>query len=136
MRRSSSTAERGPEPVSGGGFPPGVLTSAGRPGGDRHLVAEAPDCTAEGEAPASGDLRLVLVTASGFEVPLVTSPAQAARLVRRSGETDVVELRGAEDSESLRDRWVCSPRPVPADRLLSRSLLVSRRESPVEGGAA
>lgn len=136
MPQSSSAAERGPERVSGGGFPPGVLTSAGRPGGDRHLVVEAPDCTAEGETPASGDLRLVLVTASGFEVPLVTSPAQAARLVRRSGETGVVELRGAEDPESLRDRRACSPRPVPVDQLLSRSRLVSRRESPGEGGAA
>ena len=136
MSQSSSAAKRGPEPVSGGGFPPGALTSTGRPGGDRLRVVESPDCTAEGETPAIGNLRLVLVTASGFEVPLVTSPAQAARLVRRSGEKDVVELRGAEDPESLRDRRVCSPHPVPVDQLLSRSRLVSRRESPVEGGAA
>lgn len=136
MSRSSSAAERGPERVPDGGFPPGALTSAGRPGRDRIRVVKASDCTAAGETPAIGDLRLVLVTASGFEVPLVTSPAQAARLVRRSGETDVVELRGAEDPGSLRDRRACSPRPVPVDRLLSRSRLVSRRESPVEGGSA
>jgi len=40
------------------------------------------------------DLRLMLVTESGFEVPLVASPTQAARLLRSSGETDAADQRG------------------------------------------
>lgn len=135
MARSSPAVERGPERVSDGELPPGVLPSAGRPGGERLQVADAPDCTPEDGRPPIGELRLVLVTASGFEVPLVASPEQAARLARCAGETDVVDQRGAEDPRrQARRRY--GPRPIPVARLLSRGHLVNRSATPIEGGAA
>ncbi len=82
------------------------------------------------------DLRLMLVTASGFEVPLVASPAQAARLLRSSGETEGTDQRCVGDPGSPRSRRVRRPRPVPLDQLLSRGRLVSRFETPLGGGAA
>ena len=135
MARASSAVERGPDEVSSGELPPGVLTSGGRPGGEQLQVVQVPGCTPEGGTPPIGELRLVLVTASGFEVPLVTSPEQAARLLRCASETDVVDLRGAEDP-GRQARGVCGPRPVPVARLLSRGHLVNRSATPVEGGAA
>jgi hypothetical protein len=136
MSRSSSAVERGPGRVSGGGFPPGALTSAGGPEGDRLRVVEGSDHSPEDETSPIGDLRLVLVTASGFEVPLVASPAQAARLLRSSGETDAADQRGDGDPGGLRNRRVRRPRPVPVDQLLNRMRLVSRFETPLGGGAA
>ena len=82
------------------------------------------------------DLRLMLVTESGFEVPLVASPAQAARLLRSSGETDAADQRGDGDPGGPRSRRVRHPRPVPVDQLLSRGRLVSRFETPLGGGTA
>jgi hypothetical protein len=86
--------------------------------------------------PLIGNLRLVLVTASGFEVPLVASPAQAARLLRNSAEADAADQRGDGDPEAPRCRRVHHPRRVPVDELLSRGRLVSRFETPLGGGAA
>ncbi len=136
MSRSSSAVERGPRRVPGGGFPPGTLTSAGGPEGDRLRVVEASDQSAEDETPPRGDLRLMLVTESGFEVPLVASPAQAARLLRSSGETESTDQRGDGDPGDLRNRRVRRPRPVSVNQLLSRGRLVSRFEIPLGGGEA
>src|SRR5664280_3088695 len=93
MSQSSSAVEQGPGRVSGGGVPAGALTSSAGPEVDRLRVVEASDQSTENEAPPIIDLRLVLVSASGFEVPLVTSPAQAARLLRSSGETEGTDQR-------------------------------------------
>jgi hypothetical protein len=82
------------------------------------------------------DLRLMLVTESGFEVPLVASPAQAARLLRSSGESDAADQRGDGDPGGPRNRRVRRPRPVPVDQLLNRMRLVSRFETPLGGGTA
>jgi len=122
--------------VSGGGFPPGALTPAGGSREDRLRVVEGSDHSPEDETPPIGDPRLVLVTASGFEVPLVASPAQAARLLRSSGETDAADQRCDGDPGGLRNRRVRRPRPVPVAQLLSRGRLVSRFETPLGGGEA
>jgi hypothetical protein len=136
MSRSSSAVERGPGRMSGGGFPPGALTSAGGSREDRLRVVEGSDHSPEDETPPIGDLRLVLVTASGFEVPLVASPAQAALLLRSSGETEGTVQRGDGDPGGPGGRRVRRPRPVPVDQLLSRGRLVSRFETSLGGGAA
>ncbi len=136
MSRSSSAVERGPDRVSGGGFPPGARTSAGGPEGDRLRVVEASDHSLEDETPPIGDLRLVLVTASGFEVPLVVSPAQAARLLRCSDKSEGTDQSGDGDPGGVRSRRVRRPRPVPVAQLLSRGRLVSWSETPLGGGAA
>jgi hypothetical protein len=137
MSRSSSAVEQGPGRVSGRGVPAGALTSSVGPEGDRLLrVVDASDQSTESEAPPIIDLRLVLVSESGFEVPLVTSPAQAARLLRNSGEADGTDQRGDGDPGGPRSRKLRRPRPVPVDELLSRGRLVSRFETPFGGGAA
>jgi hypothetical protein len=136
MSRSSSAVEQGPGQVSGGGVPAGVLTSAGGPEGDRLRVVDASDQATESEAPPTIDLRLVLVSASGFEVPLVTSPAQAARLLRNSGEAEGTNQRGDGDPGGPRSRRLRRPRPVPVNQLLNRGRLVSRFEMPLGGDAA
>ncbi|MGP8063750.1 MAG: hypothetical protein ACLP5O_14550 [Acidimicrobiales bacterium] len=86
--------------------------------------------------PQIGNLRLVLITASGFEVPLVTTPVQTARLLRSSGEAHTTAQRGDGDPEAATCRRVRHPRRVPVDELLSRGRLVSRFETPLGGGAA
>jgi hypothetical protein len=136
MSRSSSAVEQGPGRVSGGGVPAGTLTSSVGPEGDQLRVVETSDQSTESEAPPIIDLRLVLVSASGFEVPLVTSPAQAARLLRNSGEADGTDQRGNGGPGGPRSRRLHHPRPVPVDQLLSRGRLVSRFGTPLEGGAA
>jgi hypothetical protein len=136
MSRSSSAAERGPGRVSAGGVPPGALTSSGGAARDPLRVVKGPDRSPEDETPSIVDLRLVLVTASGFEVPLVASPAQAARLLGSSGETKGTDQRGDGDPGGPRSRRVRRPRPVPVDQLLTRARLVSRFETPLGGGAA
>jgi hypothetical protein len=83
-----------------------------------------------------GGVRLALATASGFEVPLVTSPAQTARLVRSSGEADAANRRAVGDPALPVSRRVRRPRPVPVDQLLSRNRLVIQVETPLGGGAA
>ena len=136
MSRSSSAAERGPGRVSGGSVPLGALISAGPTEADRLRVVEGSDHSPKDETPPIIDLRLVLVTASGFEVPLVASPAQAVRLLRSSGGTDATDQRGDGVPGGPRSRRVRHPRPVPVDQLLSRGRLVSRFETPLGGGAA
>jgi hypothetical protein len=136
MSRSSSAVERGPGRVSGGSVPLGALISAGPAEADRLRVVGASDHSPEDETPPIIDLRLVLVTASGFEVPLVASPAQAARLLRSSGETEGTDQRCDGDPGGPRSRRVRRPRPVPVDQLLSQGRLVSRFETPLGGGAA
>jgi hypothetical protein len=136
MSRSSSAVERGPGRVSTGGVPPGAPTSAGGAERDPPRVVEGPDHSPEYETPPMLDLRLMLVTESGFEVPLVASPTQAARLLRSSGETDAADQRGDGDPGGPRSRRVRHPRPVPVDQLLSRGRLVSRFETPLGGGTA
>jgi hypothetical protein len=131
MSRSSSAVGQGP-----GSFPPGALRSARESVEDRLRVVEGSDHSPEVEMPLIGNLRLVLVTASGFEVPLVASPAQAARLLRNSAEADAADQRGDGDPEAPRCRRVHHPRRVPVDELLSRGRLVSRFETPLGGGAA
>jgi hypothetical protein len=135
MSRSSSAVVQGPGRVSGGGIPAGALMSAGGPEGDR-LRADGSDRSPQDEMPPIGDLQLVLVTARGFEMPLVTSPAQAARLLRSSGEADAADQRSDGDPGIPRGRRLCRPRPVPVDQLLSRGRLVSRFETPLGGCAA
>ena len=108
----------------------------GRTRRDRLRVVEGSDHSPGDETPPDRRLRLVLVTASGFEVPLVTSPAQTARLLRSSGEADAADQRGGGDPGAPRSRRVRRPRPVPVDQLLSRGRLVSRFETPLGGGAA
>ena len=136
MSRSPSAVERGPGRVSGGSVALGALISAGPAEADRLRVVEASEHSPEDETPPIIDLRLVLVTASGFEVPLVASPAQAARLLRSSGETEGTDQRCDGDPGGPRSRRVRRPRPVPVDQLLSRGRLVSRFETPLGGGAA
>ena len=131
MSRSSSAMERGP-----GGLPPGVLGSAGESGEDRLRVIDASDHSPEVDAPVIGNLRLVLVTASGLELPLVTSPAQAARLLMSSDEARNAARCGDGDPEAATCRRVRHPRCVPVGELLSRVRLVSRFEMPFVGGAA
>ena len=131
MSRSSSAAERGPGRVSGGSVPLGALISAGPTEADRLRVVEGSDHSPKDETPPIIDLRLVLVTASGFEVPLVASPAQAARLLRSSGGTDATDQRGDGDPGAPRVRGARRPCPVPVDQLLSRGRLVSRFETPL-----
>ena len=131
MSRSSSAMERGP-----GGLPPGVLGSAGESGEDRLRVIDGSDHSPEVDAPVIGNLRLVLVTASGFNVPLVTAPAQAARLLWSSDEAHNATQCGDEDPEATTRRRTRHPRRVPVGELLSRVRLVSRFETPFVGGAA
>ena len=131
MSRSSSAAERGPGRVSGGSVPLGALISAGPTEADRLRVVEGSDHSPKDETPPIIDLRLVLVTASGFEVPLVASPAQAVRLLRSSGGTDATDQRGDGDPGAPRVRGARRPCPVPVDQLLSRGRLVSRFETPL-----
>jgi hypothetical protein len=136
MSRSSAAVERGPGRVSGGGFPQGALTSARGSREDRVRVVQTSDRPAEDETPPIGDLRIVLVTATGFELPLVATPAQAARLLRGFGATDAADQSGDGDPGGPRGRRVRHPRRVPVDQLLSRGRLVSRFETPLGGGAA
>jgi hypothetical protein len=86
--------------------------------------------------PVIDNLRLVLVTVSGFEVPLVTTPAQTARLLRSFDKTHVATRGGDGDPEAPTYRRVHHPRPVPVDELLGRVRLVSRFETAHGGGAA
>lgn len=86
--------------------------------------------------PVIGNLRLVLVTASGFKVPLVTSLAQAARLLRSSDKAQTDTQCGDGDLEAPTRRKMLHPRRVPVGELLSRGRLVSQFETPLEGGAA
>lgn len=136
MSRSSSAVERGPGRVSDRDVPPGALPSAGGPDAGRLRVVEASDQSPEDETPPILDLRLMLVTESGFEVPLVTSPAQASRLLRSSGDRSVVDQRGNGDPGPLKSRRVRRPCPVPVDQFLSRGRLFIRFETPLGGGAA
>ncbi len=136
MTRSSSAVERDPDRVSGGGSRRGALTSAGRSREDRLRVVDGHDQSPEDETPPVGDLRLMFITASGFKVPLVATPAQAARLLRSCGETDAADQSRKGDPAVPMSRRMDRPRPVPVDRLLSRGRLVSRVETPLGGGAA
>ena len=136
MSRSSSAVERGPGRVSGGDVPRGALTSAGGPDAGRLRVVEASDQSPEDETPPMLDLRLMLVTESGFEVPLVTSRAQSARLLRSSGDKSAVDQRGNGDPGPLKSRRVRRPCPVSVDQFLSRGRLFIRFETPFGGGAA
>ena len=141
MSRSQSTVERDHDPVSGGELPtgaltPGTRTLAGGSEEDRLRVVHVSDHSPGDEAPPIGDQQLVLVTASGFEVVLVTSPRQAAWLLRSSGETGAANQHGDRDPGAPRCRTVRRPRPVSVGQLLSQSRLVSRFESPLGGGAA
>lgn len=131
MSRSSSAPEQGP-----GGFSPGALRSAGESGEDRLRVVEGSDHSPELDMPVVGNLRLVLVTASGFKVPLVTSSAQAARLLRGSDKAHTAARLGDEDLEAATCRRMLHPRRVPVDELLSRGRLVGQLETPLGGGAA
>lgn len=131
MFRSSSAIERGP-----GGFTQGALRSAGESRGDRLRVAEGSDPSPDVDMPVIDNLRLVLVTVSGFEVPLVTTPAQTARLLRSSDKMHVATQGGDGDPEAPTYRRVRHPRPVPVDELLGRVRLVSRFETALRGGAA
>jgi hypothetical protein len=136
MSRSSSAVERGPDEVSSGGLPPGALTPAGGSGNNRLRAVGGSDHSPVDETPPIGDLRLVLVTATGVEFPLVASPAQTARLLRSSGEAGGADQHGDGDSGCPRGRRVRHPRRVPVDQLLSRGRLISRFEAPLRGGAA
>jgi hypothetical protein len=136
MSRSSSAVERGPGRVSGGGFPPGALTPAEGSGEDRLRIVGGSDHSPEDGTPPIGNLRLVLVTASGFEVPLVASPAQTARLLSSSGGTVATVRLGNGEAGDPGGRRVRRPHPVPVDQLLSRTRLVSRFGTPLGGGAA
>jgi hypothetical protein len=131
MSRSSSAVERGP-----GDFPPGALRPAEESGHDRLRIVEGSDQSPEVDVPVIGNLRLALVTASGFKVPLVTSPAQAARLLRSSGEAHTATQRGDGDLEDPTCRKMLHPRRVPVDELLSRGRLVCQFETPLGDGAA
>jgi hypothetical protein len=136
MSRSSSAVERGTGRVSGGDVPPGALIPVGGPDTGRLRVVEASDQSPEDESPPMLDLRLMLVTESGFEVPLVTSGAQSARLLRSSGDGSVGDQRGDGDVGPLKSRRVRRPCPVPVDQFLSRGRLFIRFETPLGGGAA
>src|SRR5664280_3195444 len=120
MSQSSSAVERGPGRVSDGDVPPGALTSAGGPHAGRFRVVEASDQAPEDETPPMLDLRLMLVTESGYEVPLVTSRAQAARLLRSSGDRSVGDQRGNGNPGPPKRRRVRRPCPVPVDQFLNR----------------
>jgi len=136
MSRSSSAVERGSGRMSGGGLPSGAPTSAGAPGGDRLRVVEGSDHSPQDVTLPIGGVRLALVTASGFEVPLVTSPAQTARLVRSSGEADAANRRAGGDAAAPMSRRARRPRPVPVDQLLSRNRLVIQVETSLGDGSA
>jgi len=127
MSRSSSAVDRGPVRVVGKGLPSGALTPAGESGRSRPRGVEGSGHSPGDEAHLTGDLRLVLVTASGFEVPLVATPAQTARLLR---------ISGGGETGGLKSRRVIRPRPVPVEQLLRRGRLVRRFETPPGGGAA
>jgi hypothetical protein len=123
--------------MSGGNTTPAAVTPAAIGAeADRLQVVEGSDHSSKDETPPIGNLRLVLVTESGFEVPLVASPAQAARLLGSSG----VRSAGDQLRDRVRDlpkrRATRRPRPVPVAQLLSRGRLVSWSESPLGGGAA
>jgi hypothetical protein len=136
MPRSSTVVERGPDRASGEGLPPGALIPEGGSGDDRLRVVGGSNHSPEDETALMGNPRLVLVTASGFKVPLVTTPTQAARLLRNSSKTDAAIQPGDGQREAPRCRTVRRPRPVPVDQLLSRGRLVSLLETPLRGGAA
>jgi hypothetical protein len=136
MSRSSSAVERGPGRVSRGEVPPGALTSAGGPDAGRLRVVGASDHSPEDETLPMLDLRLMLVAESGFEVPLVTSRAQASRLLRSSGDRSVDDQRGNGDPGPLKSRKVRRPCPVPVDQFLNRGRLCIRCETLLGGGAA
>ena len=136
MSRSSSAVERSPDQLSSGELRPGTVTPAGESGEDRLRVVEGSDHSPGDETPPIGDLRLVLVTATGVEFPLVASPAQTARLLRRPSEAGAADQHGDGDPLGTKGRRVRHPRRVPAEQLLSRSRLISRFEAPLWGGAA
>jgi len=136
MSQSSSEVGRGPGRVSAGRFPLGALTSAGGPDAGRLRVVETSDQSPEDETPPMLDLRLMLVTESGFGVPLVTSRAQSARLLRSSGDRSVGDQHGNGDQGPPKSRRVRRPWPVPVDQFLSRGRLFIRFETPLGGGAA
>lgn len=136
MPRSSSAVEGSPDRVSGPGVPLGAVIPAIRAEGTRLRVVERSEHSPEHETPPPSDLRLVLVTESGFEVPLVASPAQAARLLRISGNTSARRQRLGRARDLPKSRATQRTRPVPVAQLLSRSRLVSWSESPLGGGAA
>ena len=127
MSRSSSAVDRGPVRVVGKGFPSGALTPAGQSGRSRPRGVEGSGHSSGDKTHLIGEVRLVLVSASGFEMPLVATPAQTARLLRISAEGEPGGPNG---------RRVIRPRPVPVEELLRRGRLVSRFETPPGGGAA
>jgi hypothetical protein len=136
MSRSSSAVEGSSARVSGAGAPLGVVIPAVRAEGTRLQVVERSDHLPEDETPPPGALRLVLVTESGFEVPLVASPAQATRLLRISSNRSARGQHLGRARDLPQSRATQRPRPVPVAQLLSRGRLVSWSESPFGGGAA
>ena len=131
MTRSSLAIGRGPSRVLGGELLRKGPRSAAC-GRDALHVAEG---SPPGEAPSIGDLYLVLVTGSGFEVPLVASPAQAEHLLRSSDEAYAVDQGGVKGPKDFRERMMYRPRPVTVDQILSRGRLASRFDLSVGGGA-
>jgi hypothetical protein len=134
MTRSSLAIGRGPSRVLGGELLRKGPRSAAC-GRDALHVAEGSEHSPPGGAPPIGDLHLVLVTGSGFEVPLVASPAQAKQLLRSSGEACAAEQGGVRGPKDFRERMTYRPRPVTVDQILSRSRLASRFCASVGGGA-
>ncbi len=134
MTRSSLAIERGPSRVPGGELLRNGPKSAAS-GRDALHVADGSDHSPPGEAPPIGDQHLVLVTGSGFEVPLVASSAQAEQLLRSSGEACAAEQGGVRGPKDFRERMMYRPRPVTVDQILSRGRLASRFNCSVGGGA-
>ena len=135
MSRSRSTSKRTPH-RSGGEVPDHAPTALSPSRATRRRVVEASAGLAGDETSAVDALRLVLVAESGFELPLVTSPAQAARLMQCARETDTAGEHGDMAPGTWGDPMVRLPRPVPVGQLLCRSRLVGRLETPLVAGRA
>jgi len=135
MSRSRSTSKRTPH-RSGGEVPDHAPTALSPSRTARRRVVEASAGLAGDETSPVDALRLVLVAESGFELPLVTSPAQAARLMQCARETDTAGEHGDMAPGAWGDPMVRHPRPVPVGQLLCRGRLVGRLETPLVGGRA
>jgi hypothetical protein len=80
-------------------------------------------------------VRLVIITASGNEMPLVTPPCQAARLLDRLTDPEAAGDGGADGPDQARmgsERL----RPAPVGRWLSRVRLIDRCAEAPGGDAA
>ena len=133
MPGPSSAADRRPDsstcPRAGRGTPTPVKRAHEEPLRLVRGTSGRDEC-----AQTSPDVRVVLVTEGGLELPLVASPAQVARLLESVSEMAAgVDPDGLLLSHGRADR---RPHPVRMDQVLSRVRVVVQRGTSTEGDAS